>query len=87
MDDYTVVVNAGSSSLKFCIYRRPAAGEWRLESRGQIEGIGTKPRLTAIDRDGRSLADEHLEGVRDGRESASPLIARVSYLAGAIRDC
>ena len=53
MDDYTVVVNAGSSSLKFCIYRRPEAGEWRLEARGQIEGIGTSPRFSAKDGAGR----------------------------------
>ena len=54
MDDYTVVVNAGSSSLKFCIYRRPEAAEWRLEARGQIEGIGTSPRFSAKDGCGRA---------------------------------
>ena len=72
MEDYALALNAGSSSLKFCVYRKPAA-TWRLESRGQIEGIGTKPRLTAKDRDGRSLADEHLEGVRDGRGALDSL--------------
>ena len=41
MDDYALVFNAGSSSLKFCVYRRPAASPWRLDSRGQIDGIGT----------------------------------------------
>ena len=72
MEDYALALNAGSSSLKFCVYRKPAA-TWRLESRGQIEGIGTKPRLTAKDCDGRSLADEHLEGVRDGRGALDSL--------------
>ncbi len=72
MDDYTVVVNAGSSSLKFCIYRRPEAGEWRLEARGQIEGIGTSPRFSAKDGAGSRLADTSLDSavVRDGRGSA-----------------
>ena len=72
MDDYTVVVNAGSSSLKFCIYRRPEAGEWRLESRGQIEGIGTSPRFSAKDGAGSRLADTSLDSavVRDGRGGA-----------------
>ncbi len=58
MDDYTVVLNAGSSSLKFCIYRRvrrPAT--WRLEARGQIEGIGTSPRFSAKDGAGARLVD------------------------------
>ncbi len=75
MDDYTVVVNAGSSSLKFCIYRRPAAGEWRLESRGQIEGIGTSPRFSAKDGAGSRLADTSLDSaiVRDGRGALDAL--------------
>ena len=75
MDDYTVVVNAGSSSLKFCIYRRPAAGEWRLESRGQIEGIGTSPRFSAKDGAGSRIADTSLDGavVRDGKAALDAL--------------
>jgi acetate kinase len=72
MEDYALALNAGSSSLKFCVYRKSAA-TWRLESRGQIEGIGTTPRLTAKDGDGRSLADEQPEGVRDGRDALNSL--------------
>ena len=49
MNDYAVVLNAGSSSLKFCIYCRPEAEAWRLEARGQIEGIGSSPRFAAKD--------------------------------------
>ena len=40
MDDYAVVLNAGSSSLKFCVYRRPGQELWRLEVRGQVDAIG-----------------------------------------------
>ena len=57
MDDYALVLNAGSSSLKFCVYQRPDGEDWRLEARGQIEGIGTSPRLSAKDGAGGSLAD------------------------------
>ena len=49
MDDFVVVLNAGSSSLKFCAYSRPQGDQWRLAGRGQIEGIGTAPRLTVKD--------------------------------------
>ena len=38
MDDVVLVINAGSSSLKFCVYNAAADG-WRLNTRGQIEGI------------------------------------------------
>jgi acetate kinase len=75
MDDYIVVVNAGSSSLKFCIYRRPSDAEWRLEARGQIEGIGTSPRFSAKDGAGAKLADTTLDNavVRDGRSALDAL--------------
>jgi acetate kinase len=66
MDDYALVLNAGSSSLKFCVYRRPEAASWSLEARGQIEGIGTSPRFTAKDGAGTTLAAETLDTtVRD----------------------
>jgi acetate kinase len=79
MDDYALVLNAGSSSLKFCVYRRPFAEVWRLEARGQIDGIGTAPRLTAKGEDGTSLADETLDAsVKDGRLA-------VQVLAGWLR--
>jgi len=45
--DYVIVLNAGSSSLKFCVYARPPHGVWGLAARGQIEGIGTRPRFSA----------------------------------------
>jgi acetate kinase len=66
MDDYALVLNAGSSSLKFCVYRRPEAGAWGLEARGQIEAIGTSPAFTAKDAAGAVLARESLDkGIRD----------------------
>lgn len=60
MDDYALVLNAGSSSLKFCVFQRPAASAWILAARGQIGGIGTTPRLTVKDGAGESLAGEDL---------------------------
>ena len=58
MHDYALILNAGSSSLKFCVYARPQANDWHLESRGQIEGIGAWPRIFARDADGRTLIDQ-----------------------------
>jgi acetate kinase len=74
MDDYALVINAGSSSLKFCVYRRPAEDTWQLEARGQIDGIGTSPRLSAKDGAGASIADEKLgASIRDGRAALGVL--------------
>jgi len=74
VDDYALVLNAGSSSLKFCVFARSVEGAWRLEARGQIEGIGTAPRLTAKDGVGEKLADQPLEAaVRDGHGALDAL--------------
>ena len=43
MDDFALVLNAGSSSLKFCVYRRPQVEAWRLEARGRLRE--SEPRL------------------------------------------
>src|SRR4051812_16216902 len=59
MSDAIIVLNAGSSSLKFSIYQ-VADEELILASRGQIEGLGTSPHFKAKDRKGSVLADEDL---------------------------
>jgi acetate kinase len=86
MDDYALVLNAGSSSLKFCVYRRPEVEAWRLEARGQIEGIGTSPRLSAKDGEGTTLADQQLDAaVRDGRSALDSLAAWLRSRYGGSR--
>jgi len=87
MDDYALVLNAGSSSLKFCVFQRPERGAWRIESRGQIEGIGTSPRLTAKNDRGEKLVDDKLDAmVRDGRAAIDTLAGwlRSKYAGGRI---
>ncbi len=86
MDDYALVLNAGSSSLKFCVYARPPAGAWRLEARGQIEGIGTSPRLSAKDGAGVRLVDQALDAsVRDGRAALDSLAVWLGSRYGGAR--
>jgi acetate kinase len=86
MDDYMLVLNAGSSSLKFCVYRKPAAEDWLLESRGQIEGVGTSPRISAKDAAGRSLVDGKPDAeVRDGRDALNALAAWLRSTYGGAR--
>jgi acetate kinase len=80
MDDFALVLNAGSSSLKFCVYRRPLVENWRLEARGQIEGIGTLPRLCVKDTEGKSVANTRLDvEMRNGRDALDFL---ASWLRG-----
>jgi acetate kinase len=68
MNEYAVVINAGSSSLKFSVFGRPGGESWRLEARGQVEGIGTAPRFSAKGGTGQSVGEYTLDAsVRDGR--------------------
>jgi acetate kinase len=74
VNDYALVLNAGSSSLKFCLFERPAGEGWRLAARGQIEGIGTASRLSVKDASGESLAKQDVS-VQDGHDAVEALAA------------
>jgi len=75
MDDYAVVLNAGSSSLKFGVYRRAAGEAWGLAASGQVDGIGVSPRFVAKSGTGDKIADTVLDKatVRDGRSALTVL--------------
>jgi acetate kinase len=61
MSDAIVVLNAGSSSIKFSLYaahRRPSPQDLICE--GQFDGIGHRVHFTAKDRAGASQVDQYL---------------------------
>ena len=59
MADVILVLNAGSSSLKFSVFE--VAGEQlTLQLKGQIEGIGTAPQIRRQERRGRGARREGL---------------------------
>jgi acetate kinase len=62
-----LVVNAGSSSLKFSLFRLDAADALQLAVRGQIDGVGTRPHLKAKDNAGQTLVERDL-AVEQARE-------------------
>ena len=69
-----LVVNAGSSSLKFTVYRNLTADAGDVAAAGQIEGIGTAPRLAVRGGAGEKLADERLDtAVKDARGALDAL--------------
>jgi acetate kinase len=55
--DAVLVINAGSSSVKFQIFGLPEHQDPPRLIKGQIDGIGTRPRLRAEGRDGSRLID------------------------------
>ena len=49
-----LVINAGSSSVKFQLFAAASPDRIELITKGQMDGIGTRPRLQAKDAEGRS---------------------------------
>ena len=55
--DSILVVNAGSSSVKFQAFALDSDGRLRREIKGQMDGIGSRPRLRASAATGHKVAD------------------------------
>jgi acetate kinase len=58
MRDGILVINAGSSSIKFSLYVSEDGDGLRLSSKGQVEGIHVAPHFEAKDPDGNKLEDK-----------------------------
>jgi acetate kinase len=58
--DTILVVNAGSSSVKFQVFEFGGASELKRLIKGQVDGIGTRPHLRARASDGSALVDQAL---------------------------
>jgi acetate kinase len=56
------VINAGSSSIKFTLFQTASDRSVEAGAHGQVEGIGTSPRLKVADVQGRVLADQLVAG-------------------------
>jgi acetate kinase len=70
MADAIVVLNAGSSSIKFSLFLERGA-DLELDVRGQIEGIYTAPHFVAKGRDGTKRSEKSWpEGTKLGHEAA-----------------
>jgi acetate kinase len=56
--DTILVVNAGSSSVKFQVFGTSGSADLTRLIKGQMDGIGTRPKLRAAAADGKLLVDE-----------------------------
>ena len=70
MADAIVVLNAGSSSIKFSLFLARGA-DLELDVRGQIEGIYTAPHFVAKGRDGATRSEKSWgEGTKLGHDAS-----------------
>jgi acetate kinase len=79
MADAIIVINAGSSSLKFSLFV-VRGGALALDVRGQIEGLDTAPRFVARDSSGRTVAERSW-----GKGEKLDHNGAVEYLRGYLR--
>jgi acetate kinase len=78
--DAILVLNAGSSSIKFAVFaRRPEPNRDDLLCEGQCEGIGHSLHFTAKDRAGTSLVDERRGGDSSHEDALGSIL---DWLAG-----
>ena len=57
MTPLILAANAGSSSLKFALFKKNEADQPFAEAAGQVEGIGTRPRFTVKNAAEQTLVD------------------------------
>jgi acetate kinase len=62
MQDTILVINAGSSSIKFQLFAVTGRDHLERRVKGQIDGIGTRARLLAKDAQGRMLVEANYSG-------------------------
>src|SRR6201997_1187959 len=62
MHEPILVINAGSSSIKFSVFETGADRSPSPAAHGEVEGIGTASRLSVTDLQGRNLAERPIAG-------------------------
>jgi acetate kinase len=80
MREPILVLNAGSSSIKFSVFETGPDRSLRAGAHGQVEGIGGAPRLEVFDATGQSLAARPVAG----RDHHAAIAAVHDWLAAHI---
>jgi acetate kinase len=86
MSNYLLVINAGSSSIKFTVYQTDASSQLIVDANGQIESIGTQPSFTVNRPNGEVLVESPLSVDKAHDHSGALSIIHdwlLAYLEGA----
>jgi acetate kinase len=79
MSGMILVINAGSSSLKFEVFAIEPSDALARQVRGRVDGVGTQPRLIVHDAKGTALNDEHF-AVADVADLPAALSRALAWL-------
>jgi acetate kinase len=80
MQNTIVVLNAGSSSIKFSLFVQ-SGEKLELYGRGQVEGLYTAPRFVAKDRAGKVMREKSW-----GENSELGHNGAIDYLVAFLRE-
>jgi len=80
MADAILVINAGSSSLKFQVFSLDD-GDMAVRFRGLIDGIGTRPNFAVKNAEGATVLDRPLSAAEGGGPAAC-----LAFLGGWLRE-
>lgn len=83
MTESILVLNAGSSSIKFQLFAVRPRDQLERRLKGQVEGIGTRPRLHAKNCDGSSVIEEEWTETEVG-DTATALDRVLAFLRAHI---
>lgn len=84
MNKYLLVINAGSSSIKFAIYQTAILSPLRVDATGQIDSIGSHPHFIVKDAQGNILSD-CLLSTEEAHSHAGAIIIIRSWLLEYLR--
>jgi acetate kinase len=79
--DTILVANAGSSSVKFQVFGIEADGSLKRQIKGQMDGVGSRPRLRVTAADGAVLVDRTYES-----ETVPDVAAGLATAGAWLRD-
>lgn len=78
-----LVINAGSSSIKFAIFTGEDISALSRLFHGAIEGIGTKPHFYVIDAKGQRMAEQEWPATMTHEDLLSDLIKQIEICLGS----
>jgi acetate kinase len=82
--DTILVANAGSSSVKFQVFGIGQDGSLKRQIKGQMDGVGSRPRLRATGADGAVLIDRSYENEAVG-DVAAAITTAGAWLRGELK--
>ncbi len=77
MSRVLLVLNAGSSSIKFSVFKLDGASALAHRLSGEIDGLGERPRFVAKDEAGTTLLEESLRGGYGHDDALAAILAWV----------